>query len=340
MKVTVKYIADSLGMSPSTVSRALNDSDLISKATRDRVKSKALELGYFNKSMNIVRNYSKPYIKLLGVSVPNLDNPICVEVVKGIQEYFDNLNYNILVMDSNEHYEREQKNIQTFLNLDVQGLIVFPTTKLSSEYVKRLTEDVIPTVYVCNISEDKTIHSVGIDERNAFFKLTQYLIQLGHKHIVMLGGSEKFENRVQGFRSAAKIEGITDAEVIYCPATQREGFNRMKNLLESGKQITGVVAAADYLAMGILDAVYQCGKSIPDDISLISLDNIDISGNKRINLTTVNQPGKEIGMKASEIIFQEIRNGSCEYKRTEIFDVSLVIRGSCRSISEDGIREP
>ncbi len=332
MKITVKHIADKLGISASTVSRALNDSELISKATRDEVKRMAMELGYFNKSINIVRNYSKSYVNSLGVSIPNLENPICIEVIKGIQEYFDNLNYNIIVMDSNERRKREEKNIQALFNLEVQGLIVFPTTKTSSQYIKPLTEGVIPTVYVCNISEDKTIHSIGIDEKNAFFKLTQYLIQLGHKHIIMLGGSEKFENRVKGFQDAVKYEGITDADVIYCAPTQYEGFNRTKNLIEEGKYFTGIVAATDYLAIGVLDAVCQCGKQVPEDYSLVSLDNINISGNKRINLTTINQPGKEIGMKASEIVYSEIKNGPSDYKKTEIFDVSLNIRGSCRSI--------
>jgi len=116
MKITIKSIADSLGMSPSTVSRALNDSELICKSTRDEVKRKAMELGYFNKSVNIVRSYSKSYVNSLGVSIPNLENPICIEVIKGIQEYFDSLNYNIIVMDSNESRKREEKNIQAFIN--------------------------------------------------------------------------------------------------------------------------------------------------------------------------------------------------------------------------------
>jgi|GEM_PF-1588576 len=339
MKITIKSIADSLGMSPSTVSRALNDSELICKSTRDEVKRKAMELGYFNKSVNIVRSYSKSYVNSLGVSIPNLENPICIEVIKGIQEYFDSLNYNIIVMDSNESRKREEKNIQAFINLGVRGLIVFPTTKTSSQYIKPLTEGVIPTVYVCNIAEDKTIHSIGIDEKTAFFKLTQYLIQLGHEHIVLLGGSEKFENRVKGFFDAVSHERITDAEVIYCMPTQYEGYNHTRNLLAQGRCVTGIVAATDYLAIGVLDAVYQSGKRVPEDLSLVSLDNINIAGNKRINLTTINQPGKEIGMKASEIVYSEIENGPSDYKKTEIFDVSLNIRGSCQSIKATGSRD-
>lgn len=330
MKVTVKNIADALDLSISTVSRALNDNELISKATRDAVKQKAIDMGYFQESLNIIKDFKKAKSKLIGICVPNLNNPICVDVIKGVEEYFSVRDYGVLVMDSEEDLKQEKKNIQALLELSIQGLIVFPTSAESAEHIKPYTEGWIPTAYVCNISEDKTLHSIGIDEKHAFRVLTEYLMQMGHERIVFIGGSKKFVNRVRGFEKAIQEDEKMVADVICCEPTQQAGSRVMKNILmERSDCFTAIVAASDFLALGAMDAIYEAKKRIPDDYSLVSLDNIDISGSRCVNLTTMNQPGKEIGKKAGGIIYHELLKGPYEYKRTEIFDTYLVIRGSC-----------
>ncbi|MGN0331651.1 MAG: LacI family DNA-binding transcriptional regulator [Lachnospiraceae bacterium] len=328
MKVTVKEIADALELSTSTVSRALNDNELISKATRDAVKQKAVDMGYFQDSLKIVKDFNRTVTRLIGICVPNLKNPICIDVIKGVQEYFSVRDYGVLVMDSEENLGMEERNIKALLELSAQGLIVFPTSAESAERIKPYTEGRVPTAYVCNISEDKNIHSIGIDEEQAFRVLTEYLMQMGHEKIAFIGGSQKFVNRVRGFEKAVGENKNAVSAVIRCEPTQQAGFRMMKRLIENQEEFTAIVAASDFIALGAMDAIYDSGKRIPEDYSLVGLDNIDISGNKRIDLTTVNQPGREIGMKASEIIYHEMINGPYEYKCTEIFDTFLVIRGS------------
>lgn len=329
MKVSVKDIAQAMDLSTSTVSRALNNNKMISKATIKAVKEKAVDMGYYQNSLEIMKDFKKTSTRLVGVCVPNLRNPICVDMIKGVEEFFSVRDFGVIVMDSEEDIAKEEKNVKVMLDLDVQGLILFPASDQSAKRTKPYTENKIPTVYVCNIAEDKTIHSVGIDEERAFRILTEYLIQMGHEKITFIGGSDKFVNRVRGFEAAITDNLHKAASVIRCEPTKQAGFRVMKNMIEQMDVNTGIVAASDYIALGAMDAIYEMGKKIPEDYSIVALDNVDISGSRCINLTTMDQPGADIGKKAGEIIFHELNYGPYEYKHTEILDTYLVIRGSC-----------
>ncbi len=330
MKVKIREIADQLGLSVSTVSRALNDHSAISKETKEMVRQKAVEMGYFQNSLRIMEGINKSPRRLIGVCVPNLSNPICIDVIRGAEEYFLIRDYNLIIMDSKESIDQEEKNVKVLREMRVEGLIIFPTSVKTSERIKQITEGITSTVYVCNVAEDRMIHSIGIDEEQAFKNLTEYLIQMGHKKIVFVGGSAKFHNRVRGFKNTME-EHSNHPVIINCEPTQQDGFRNVKNMIDNHTDFTAIVAASDFLALGAMDAIYECSKKVPEDYSLVGLDNISFSGSRRINLTTMNQPGKSIGKKAGEIIYHEIVKGPYGFKHTKLFDTYLVIRDSCRS---------
>ena len=162
--------------------------------------------------------------------------------------------------------------------------------------------------------------------------MAEYLLSLGHREILYMGGDEKNQGicrRVQGFRKVLEEQGYTDIEerVIMCPLPRESGYEQTQRLIRRGKLPTAIAAANDMMAIGVMEALYHDGYRVPEDVSVIGCDDIDFAGFPQISLTTIAQPGYEIGRRAAKMLFQEKERG----QNRIILEPSLKIRKSCQA---------
>jgi DNA-binding LacI/PurR family transcriptional regulator len=332
MKVSHQKLADALGLSQSTVSRALNGNTRISETTRNLVRTKAYEMGYFDDALFLLKGVlpaSKPTIGLL---LENIRNPFFSTIISGVQDHCSLCGYNLLIANSNMDSLIEKQSIENFKQLGVKGLILH--THISRDYSIQEIAGNIPRVFICDYKNIGIENSVGIDASKGIFTATEYLIQLGHRRILFVGGSERFSERLEGFQKAHNAYRIPleGNNILYCAPTRIGGYNAIIKLLEDRRDFTGVVCVNDFVAFGVLEGIKKCGFRVPEDYSVIGLDNVEVSSYYGIDLTTVNQPSYEIGKIACEVLVEKIRTNDVDTIVTRILEYSLVIRKSCRGI--------
>ncbi|MDR1931901.1 MAG: LacI family transcriptional regulator [Spirochaetales bacterium] len=336
MKVSHQSLADALGLSQSTVSRALNGNKRISDTTRELVRKKAYEMGYFDDAVALLKEGILPSARPnIGLLLENICNPFFSTIISGVQDHCALCGYNLLIANSNMDVRVEKQNIENFKQLGVKGLILH--THKSQEYsIQEIAAD-IPRVFICDHKKFGIENSVGIDSTKGIFTATEYLIQLGHRQIVFIGGSERFSERIEGFQKAQKEYNIPVKEnsVVYCAPTRIGGYNAVLKLMETLRDFTGIVCVNDFVAFGVLEGIKKRGFRVPDDYSVIGLDNVEVSSYYGVDLTTVNQPSYQIGKTACELVLEKIKTNDLDSIVTRILEYSLVIRKTCRGISPE-----
>ena len=331
MKPTIEQIANKVGVSISTVSRALNDNARISLETREKVKRQAYEMGFYDKMLDAVENLKETTPPNIGVSINDLTNPFCAEIINSIRDVGSMNGYRIIIMDANMDRDKEIDNIQNFKALGVKGIIIHPTRAEAHKYINQV-DLTIPKVYICDQFERGDANFVCIDTKEAMYKSTEYLIQLGHRKIAFVGASERFFMRIEGYEDALKSYNVPifPDDIIHCAPTRLSGYNAMHDIMASSRGYTAIVCVNDFVAFGVMEYIKKHGRSVPEDYSVVGFDNLDISGYNGIDLTTINQPRYEIGKLACEILIGKIKSGDLSNDTGRVLESYFVIRKSCR----------
>lgn len=330
-KPRIQDIANASHFSVSTISRALNNSPLISEETRVEVQKIALSMGYYDQQQPVLRRSDSSELTL-GFCVNDISNPICPTIIEGVLSLAQTHNFKLVTMDSRNSEEIEEENLEYFLTMQVDGVLLLPVNMSPSSSEKQSSYP-HPVVHICNTYPPGTTNFVGIDYTNATLKATEYLIQLGHQRIAFIGSAPRFATREEGVRMAMENYQlqISTQDFYPGPPNYETGYFIMESLLQDKKDYTAIIAANDYLALGAVNCIHRYGYQIPDDFSVVGFDNVLLSGHSSINLTTVNQPAFEIGVKATEILCKKIKVPS-KKNLYYLLESSFIIRGSCQSL--------
>ena len=328
-RVTIRDIAREAGVSHATVSRALNNHREINIETRKRIHELARQMNYIPDGIarGLVTNRSN----CVGMIIPDMDNQFVDRVVDGAEDYL-NGNGRCMILAQSRYQEGKELNlVKTMLEQRVEGLIVSPLSVDNLTKIKELCQD-IPLVFVCADTSEYGERCVASDDYSIGRCVAEYLLSLGHREILYMGGDEKNQGicrRVQGFRKVLEEQGYTDIEerVIMCPLPRESGYEQTQRLIRRGKLPTAIEAANDMMAIGVMEALYHDGYRVPEDVSVIGCDDIDFAGFPQISLTTIAQPGYEIGRRAAKMLFQEKERG----QNRIILEPSLKIRKSCQA---------
>ncbi|MDR1587814.1 MAG: LacI family transcriptional regulator [Treponema sp.] len=333
MRVSHQSLADALGLSQSTVSRALNGNKRISGATREMVFNKAYEMGYFSDAETALKKIAPQVSKAkpnIGLIVEDICNPFFSDIISGVQDQCMLKGYNLLLANSNINYMIEKENIENFRQCGTRGLIIH------SHLLQTVPESDagwdIPRVFICSPEKIGLESTVGIDTEKSSFTATEYLIQLGHRQIVFIGCFNRFLERLAGFKKAHARYGISLREdnILCCAAaTRMSGYTTILNLLKNRRDFTAIVCVNDFIAFGVLEGIKKCNFRVPEDFSVIGHDNVEFSGYSGVELTTINQPAYEIGKNACELLIEKIDSRDKDTIVTLTLESSLVIRKSC-----------
>jgi len=308
---TILDVAERAGVSKSLVSLVMQGSSHVSDDRRADVLQAAAELGYRPNTM--ARSLVQQRSHVLGVMLSNLHNPFFADVVDGIEDRALENGYRALLNSGRRIPEREGVALETLLGLQTDGLILAGTL-LDLKTIDAAGEE-IPTVLITRDLKSKVVDSVSGDDRRGARLAVDHLAALGHTRIAHIDGGRGAgaRRRKAGFIKAMKAHGLEPVTVAGNYA-EEGGMLGVERLIEIGANPTAIFAANDLAAIGTLQALFEAGRMVPDDVSLIGYDNAWLAGLQHISLTTVDQPRHELGATAVELLIERIDGGRTKPK--------------------------
>jgi LacI family transcriptional regulator/LacI family repressor for deo operon, udp, cdd, tsx, nupC, and nupG len=326
MAVSIYDIAKRAKVAPSTVSRALQDHPRIGEQTRERIKQIAREMDYVPST--VARSLFANRTWTIGMIVPTIPDPFMGRIVEGVEHVAIEAGFNVLLSTSQNDRQRELTIIDIFQQRRVDGIIVY-SSDLINQYSQSLGPNKVPTVIINEPELEETIHCVTVNEAQAAQSAVEHLIALGHRHIGYIGNINRLrsnQHRLNGYRTALEAAGIAfDSTLVITPSTPldytRHGESSLELFLAAG--ITAVFCFNDLTAMGLLLGCYKRGLVVPDDISVVGFDDIDMSAYAIPPLTTMRQPRFDLGRQAMHMMF-DLLDG--QQPENQILPCELVIR--------------
>jgi DNA-binding LacI/PurR family transcriptional regulator len=305
MSPTIKDIAKRVGVSHSTVSRALSGSALIAPETTERIRLAAAEMGY--QPSAAARSLKTKRSRVLGVIVSSMDDPFFAEILQGIEDTAQASGYSLFIASSQRDPERGQKVARSMMEHRADGVIIC-STSFSAEQSQQLQDGGFQIVVINNQAAENFRYSIFHDDVDGARQITRHLIDLGHRRIAYLGDSLSGRtslDRLTGFHSEMDSAGlVVPPEYIYeVPGgTPELGATSVNHFLDLPERPTAIICFNDMLAIGLLKALQQAGLEIPADISITGFDNIRFSTYTNPPLTTFDQPKRYIGMEATRLL--------------------------------------
>jgi len=333
MPVTVKDIAQRLGVSHSTVSRALNHSPLISEEVAGRVRKLAYEMGYFPSAA--ARTLKTRRSRVLGVILPSLEDPFFSEILQGIEEGVQDSGYSLFISAAHRNPGRERGIVQAMVERSAEGVIVC-STSFSEEQSSQFLQYGVPVVVVNNQAAEDFRWSIYHDDVDGSRQVTRHLIELGHRRTAYLGSSRSGrsnEDRLTGFQKELAAAGLPLREEYIQAAAgggPADGARAVEQLLSLPVPPTAFVCYNDMMAIGALRALQEHGLRVPEQVSLTGFDNITFSAYTNPPLTTFDQPKRFIGAEASRLMLELLNDppGGPVQPHVRILQGRLLVRGS------------
>jgi LacI family transcriptional regulator len=311
--VTLKEIAAQLNLSVSTVSKALKDYPDIGVDTKKQVRELARSLNYKPNALAV--NLRTNESKTIGLIIPEIVHHFFSNVIKGIVSRAEQKGYLVIILQSNESYELEKKQIQLLLNHRVDGIIISLANDTDQcDHLTQVLNQNTALVMFDKVSRRIDCSKVIIDDRKAAYEATKHLIDRGCKRIAHFRGALTPLNsidRFMGYRKALLDHGLEfDPSLVYlCQCDDRsfeEGKENAKKLLEDHNDVDGVFINTDLVAIGALTEFKDQGVRVPEDMKIVGFSNWFMSSVISPSLTTIDQPGFRMGETAFDQLFIEI----------------------------------
>jgi LacI family transcriptional regulator len=319
--VRLKDIADRLGVSVMTVSKAVRDEKDVSVATKARIRQLAQEMGYVpDSSAQGLRNRTT---KLFGLAISSLTNPAFTRLVMALEDSAYELGYEVLLAHTLNTQEREEACLRRFLSRRIDGLFISPVYRMGTEariYGELLSRH-IPTVVLGHTAPFcSQFVSIATDDLLAGYAVTRHLLKLGHKRIAFLAGplaTPWHQERFEGYRRALREDGldVDDKLVFQAGRTIEDGAKAATQMMSESTDATAVQAVNDLVAVGCANEFLNRGLAIPQDISVAGFGNTAIGEYFRVPLTSTRQPRYRLGLAAMEAMQQLLRGNRPESKR-------------------------
>ncbi|NQV40797.1 MAG: LacI family DNA-binding transcriptional regulator [Candidatus Marinimicrobia bacterium] len=310
--VTLQDIANRLGISKVSVSKALRGQSDIGKATTEKVLALAHELGY--RPNILAQKLSAKHTRTIGLVVPKIAHHFLTRAIDAIYISANEQNYEIVMMVSEENAELERKHIETLLSMRVDGLLVSVTEKTTDvEIFKYVVESGTPLVFFDRVIEDQGFVCIRSADEQGASDLVEYAINKGYTEFGHIGGYEQVsisQHRFKGFMKALDSHGLKPAEnhIVLGGFSRSDGFSGLDKLLEQGPLPQIIFAVTYPVALGVLLRSRELGIKIPQDVDLVCFGNSEYNELITPSITGINQPAAEIGVLALSKLLEQIDN--------------------------------
>lgn len=317
---TIKDVAKKAGVSISTVSRVINDSKPVTNEVKQRVLDVIKETGYVPNPL--ARSLVTKKSQLIGVIVPEVTDTFAAEVLNGIEEISKMYDYDILLANTYSEKDLEVKNINLLRAKQVEGIVII-SWDIDKDVVGLLEDSGILAVYISKTTRDFDIYNVSINNNSAVKDMTNFLLDRGHKKIVLLNTTFQTnlaDERLTGYRDAIVGRGlkVNEGFIKSCGPTFDDGYMAVKEMLESKVDVDAIFATSDEVAIGAINACFDLGYKVPEDISVVGFYDIEFSKMCRPKLTTVKQPLYDMGAVAIRMIIKMVKGIEIDEKKVEL----------------------
>lgn len=311
VNINLKDVAKKAGVSLGTASKVINN--IYTKPeTKKRVLDAMEDLKY---TPNFVaRSLKTQNTNTIGVIVSDISSPVASKILAGIENICRLSEYKITIYDTQMKEQEELKAIDIFRTNMIDG-IIYTSNTISKKVVDKFKWSEIPVVLVATSCDDKYVNSVTINNQLAAKEAVEYIINKGHRNIGMLSGSYDDPNagkpRIDGYKQALFQNNIKYNEkyIAYGDYRMQSGYQETKKLISENSEISAIFCASDEMAFGAIKVLNDMGISVPDQISVVGFDGIELTDYAIPSITTVEQPLFEFGEKGMELLLNKINNG-------------------------------
>lgn len=329
--VNIKAVALRAKVSTATVSRVLNDSPRCSEETRRRVQLAAKELGYHPNS--IAKSLRMQRAGTIITVLNDIRNPVFADMIKGMEDAAYRSDYSLLIGNTDNSLEREERYLNDFLSRKADGIILV-TPRVSENRILALRE-MMPVVLINDPRRMAEVPVIGIDDYAAMREMTQHMLQLGHRRFAFIGGDDMAgiaRRRRQAFLDCLHKVGIEGAPMLSTGVTMQHGMDALSTLLEQGGELpSAIICYNDEVAIGVMHCAREHGISIPDMLSISGFDDISTATIVYPALTTVHQPTYQVGEMAATVLLNLLTEDSPSMQ-TVFLPHTLQIRNSAKHV--------
>ena len=340
--VTLKFIAEKVGVSIQTVSNVVNNKDAqVGIQTKKIILDLLQKYGYTpNRSAKSLRRGST---KTIGLIVPDIVHyPIYSEVFDIFEEELSNNWFDLLLFNSRENLEREERAINKLIEHDVDGAIIIRIAgknETKNNYYFNLSRKKIPIIGCIREFYDTDVVSILTDNKKVGYLATEYLIKNGHKEILHISGDfslKTHRDRFDGYKAALKDNKIKfhKNKMISLDYKDQNLNNKIIEIVQNQKNYTAIFTYTDLIGVGFIKIFNYLGIDVPDDVSIIGVDNLKVGNYTKPNLTSISQPIKKICSNAVNLLLKMISNSkqSNNKKKIILYTPQLVIKKSVKNI--------
>jgi LacI family transcriptional regulator len=313
-----------------TVSRVINDSGYISLETRERVEQALQELGYIPNVL--ARSLRFKQTNTIALILTDITNPFFTTIARGVEDKASEEGFSVIFCNTDESPDDEAEYVRILMQKQVDGLLLVPTGR-SQQSIAALNAHGVPVVVLDRRIPDCGVDTVRCDSQQGAERLTQHLIDLGHRRVALLSGPDKVStaiDRVTGFQRAWAAAGLDPAAApIYNSSyTIEGGYAATCQALAAKPRPTGLFAANNFIAIGALRALHEHGLRVPDDISLVTFDDLPVSFSIEPLMTVIEQPAYAMGWQATALLLDRLAGKGPAEPQELLLPIQCIVRKS------------
>jgi LacI family transcriptional regulator len=330
--ITMKDVAQRAGFSISTVSHVINDTRFVENKTREKIIHAIAELGY--KPNIIARSLKGKGTKTVGVIISDIRDSFFSDAIKAVEAHAKKNGYNVMLCDAEGSIDEENAYIEILLRKGIDGLIIAPVDMYKS-MIKQANfhaHNTAPVVQIDRKIIDIKADFVGIDNTESARMATAHLFDHGFGSIGFIGYENRFytmKKRMEGYSKAVRERGCTERVLIVPKGRRGESIKDEVMKWLSSRDIDAVLCGNDDICYGVLSALYELGLRIPEDIGLITFDDVKWFPFFQCPITVIRQPAYLIGETAMELLINKMKPRGNTRVRDILLDTELVVRKSC-----------
>lgn len=332
-RVTLKQIAKELDVSISTVSKALKNSEEISRDTKDKIQAFAKLYNY--RPNNIALSLKNKKTKNIGVVIPDIVHHFFTTVFRGIEQYAGERGYNVMICVSDESFEKEVLNMELLANGSIDGFIMSLSAETQEKndytHLKEVIGQGIPLVLFDRVTDDVVCDKVVLNDEEIAYSAVENLVHSGKKRIALVTTEGYFNvshDRARGYESALKANSLkVGNDLVLTLPYKSEDETPIWDFFENN-EMDAVLCVNEIFAIKCMDVVQRQGKRIPEDISFIGFTNGILSKYSSPKLSTVAQHGELMGETAAKLLIDRIENDQEGNYKTEVISATLIHRES------------
>jgi LacI family transcriptional regulator len=327
---TIHDVAKRAGVGSITVSRVINNSGYISTETRERVQKAIDELGYVPNTL--ARSLRSRRTNTVALMVTDITNPFFTTLARGVEDAANEAGYTVIFCNTDESAVKEEKYLNVLLQKQVDGLLLVPTQK-SVNTIQQILKHGTPVVVLDRRISEVNVDTVRCDSLDGGYKLTKYLVSLGHRQIAVMSGAvgvSTADDRVAGYQKALAENGIAIDErfIFRGEFTPDSGYSMTKQAINLPLRPTALIAANNFITIGAMKALQEVGLEVPEDMALAGFDDLPPAIVTFPFFTVVSQPAYEMGTQAMQLLLKRLNDKELGAFQEVILPTQLIVRRS------------